>query len=394
MKIVIFNFHAQQSGGIASCLKYHFLGFKELGHEVKIYELVRSNKANKPYREPDFSSPNIHYNKPLDVSRCDIKSKELVDIIRWADFILMEKACPSKSKHYLYLKDWPVVYRIAYRMNIPTGVIWHDPWSNKYYSWFQDVVKYQPFIFPIHYASYGALVSYFPDLERVKIIPFPIDFNVIPWQEKINGTSTIFSCSVWKEWSRVHNLVMAAPFLRKAKLITASKGITKSYMTSQKKNNIRFTFYSKNIPLEEYRGKRVWDVAVESGNFKDISAISEKIKFDILSEGVDHCVNIATSKNWLGNTVRFLIESVSAGNRVLTTPFNIGTNIYGDFGMIDHECPNIEMFYGDVNNSLALASSLDGMVSRSPLKDISIRNKLEKMFDYKKVCKEILETIQ
>lgn len=240
MKILICLYSINNYGGITTYVEELAKGFKALGHRTSLVLLTETNR--KPYvrrhskRPGNFESvwPNMSANPDTgwggvwvysyaDRQRID----EFHELASKFDAVVWGVPVPSWSKLHL-VPSW----RRLYNMEVPQIAVVHDGNFRYLYPHLNAVAGRLEGVACVHGSAFQSAQQFDG---RYALIPNPhpgLRDDVPEWETKKVIT---VAAHMWKAWKHMELPVLAAPHLKRSKIVLAGDGIERRYMTSKDK---------------------------------------------------------------------------------------------------------------------------------------------------------------
>jgi len=289
MKILFLLFPIHQYDGILHHTNHLAEGLIELGHTVDLKVLSYSSGEqfirsipgkNTQLAKNTFFVKSLDkwchlkygwiFDKPNDILKynTDYNFAKTLDTINSYDLVyyLMPYASIQKSNRgnikWLKLIEQTTVRKIS---------TIHDGSAYKTNTQFAFTSELFDGIACVHQYAYEMSKNYFNGNFALIVNPFKIETNLdsilasSPYENRLKG---VFTWGFFKGWKRFDQFVRAVPFMKFEHKLIAGFGVEYAYMTSQDKIDPAYIYSDSqiekwNLP-ESYKGRRIWDVAIEN----------------------------------------------------------------------------------------------------------------------------------
>lgn len=272
MKIAICLHSIADFGGIINHTEHLVQGFRELGHEATIFELVnRESVKAQAVTDTEKQQPYLT-GIPLDqfsgwrfpkenrlAYRGNKAMKETRNTLCHFDLVIWSIPVPTLNKANLGNDTWPQLYD----MPVKQFAVIHDGNFPKAYPHLSMVRDKISDVICVHDAAFASMAG--SGFRRSMIFnpfaPLASDYEQMlmksNWEQRRKG----FVClQTFKYWKRVHDVVGMIPYLPAIEdgelRVVAGRGIEYQYMTSEDK--------CKPIYFHE-DGRKYWDAALANG---------------------------------------------------------------------------------------------------------------------------------
>jgi len=235
MKILIAIFEIQDYGGIVGHAEDLTAGLQAAGHTVD-FVLLRNGEldSKRKWDAPKNSNPSLLANEVNNLSGwygCDVLGYAGKDgVKKWLnkaakyDLVIYEIPVP-KLDH----SEWKQMFTAE---TMQLSVI-HDAHYQTLYHHLQEVTHLLHGVVAVHPAAYHNMT----DVEcPVALIGNPI--QLAPWEAIPSCQAKrkhIVCAHIWKAWKNMDQVVAAAPYIDRARLVMGGDGIEGRYMRSIKK---------------------------------------------------------------------------------------------------------------------------------------------------------------
>lgn len=335
MKIFVVMHVFNNFGGIINHNEQLCAGFKELGHDVTFAyvkptkTLYKETKQDIPegYEIGEGTGVPVHQGKGWISPYYSLKHpdsiKQFVEDANKHDIVIWQSVFGFKNAETEKFTDWiPMIEDV----NSKQVVIIHDGNLQKLYSW---IYKFQ------HKFSGIACVhpSAFKSADFLSV-PRNLILNPQNIENKTVGNfsqkqNKILSLQTFKRWKRVDDLIASVPYIN-GKVIVAGDGIERNYMTSKDKCKPEYFCTLSRDPSAkpEMVNKKIWDNALEFGDFEYIGFIIEKQRNEIL-ETSKFLLDPSWSMNYGEHFNRVIVDAMLNGTVPIARNFGVSDNEYG-----------------------------------------------------------------
>jgi glycosyltransferase involved in cell wall biosynthesis len=168
------------------------------------------------------------------------------------------------------------------------------------------------------------------DVPRALILN-PQDISGIPETSSYaQREKKILSIQTFKRWKRVDDLIRAVPYMPEVETLVGGAGIEAAYMMSKDKCKEEYYATSQYDPnvTEKRQGKRIWENAETSGNFKYLGFISGAKRDKILAT-CKFLVDPSWSNTFGEHFNRVVIDAMRIGTVPIAVNFGVSNNAEG-----------------------------------------------------------------
>ena len=339
MKILMVMHTFNNFGGIINHCEHLMAGLKELGHEVN-FAYLKGTKTVRPVEIPSVlkegweigigSGYPVHQGDGWMAPYYSYKVKEsidkFVDDANKHDIVIWQSIFGFKNKDTEKYKDWlPMIENVKAKQ----VVIIHDANLKKLYPWISLFEKHFAGLACVHPAAYES--ADFMSTPRALILN-PQDIAGVPPTPQFAGRENkILSIQTFKRWKRVDDLIRAVPYMKNVKTLVGGYGIEAAYMMSKDKCKEEYFATRQYDPdvTPDREGKRIWENAEESGNFKYLGFISGAVRDQILM-----CSKFLVDPSW-SNTFgehfnRVVVDAMRIGAVPIAVNFGVSNNEEGN----------------------------------------------------------------
>jgi glycosyltransferase involved in cell wall biosynthesis len=338
MKIMMVMHTFNNFGGIINHCEHLVAGLKEIGHEVT-FAYLKPNKQVKPVEIPTELKEGyeigigtgypVHQGDGWIAPYYSYKVKESIDqFVQDAnqhDLVIWQSIFGFKNKDTEQYLEWlPMIEQITAKQ-VP---IIHDANLKKLYPWIVLFEKHFAGLACVHPAAYDS--ADFMDVPRALILN-PQDIAGIPETPPFNQRDNkILSIQTFKRWKRVDDLVRAVPYMKDVKTLVGGYGIEAAYMMSKDKCKEEYFATSQYDPdvTPDREGKRIWENAENSGNFKYLGFISGAKRDEILATS-KFLVDPSWSNTFGEHFNRVVIDAMRIGTVPIAVNYGVSNNDEG-----------------------------------------------------------------
>lgn len=354
-KIAILLFEAKNSlGGLLPSTQNLLEGFRELGHgvQVRIFhaewrEALSESLLRRRVESSTDLGHGLLYRKQGNQIQLTSDSRHsrpyggkaayaLRDELAEYDGVILSSSIPSYgSKISREDQDWKIVLDHGKPM---VGIIRDCHWLRLHPNLMQLRDKFVC-LAGVHPAAYQSLKN-FPGPITCQVNPFDISLAEEEY-EKDWGAVCI---STWaKKWKHIEDIVRAVPYLKSVKLHFAGGGIELYYMQATKGRKeytgLDYETYAKKLKYyewhkgdedlrQEWRGKKIWDVALET-NMEFYGFLAGK-KLHKLQSRCGGLVDPSYHKDWGEHFNRVIVEAIIHHSIPFARPYGISDNKKGE----------------------------------------------------------------
>jgi glycosyltransferase involved in cell wall biosynthesis len=335
MKIMMVMHTFNNFGGIINHCEHLVAGLKELGHDVT-FAYLKGNKTVRPVEIPTELKEGyeigigtgypVHQGDGWIAPYYSYKVKESIDkFVEDAnkhDLVIWQSIFGFKNKDTEKSLDWlPMVEKVTTKQ-VP---IIHDANLKKLYPWIQIYEKHFSGLACVHPAAYES--ADFMDVPRALILN-PQDISGIPETPPYaQRENKLLSIQTFKRWKRVDDLIRAVPYMPGVETLVGGYGIEAAYMMSKDKCKEEYFATSQYDPdvTEDRQGKRIWENAENSGNFKYLGFISGAKRDEILSTS-KFLVDPSWSNTFGEHFNRVVIDAMRIGTVPIAVNYGVSNN--------------------------------------------------------------------
>lgn len=275
MKILITFYDFNNLGGIVNSQEALYAGLTELGHKVKAVRLEWKEKVQPGTpggRSRVVGEQGMRYDQELGwhwpvENRIPYKGGE--NLRRWKEFaskfdlIIWQIPVPTLQRGNFGNLDWLELYDVPVKQIVCV----HDGNFHKQYPWLYAIRKHLTGAVGVHPCAYHSL----KDIDIPRAMAFSPQKDIekrlsnVEYSDRAAG---FLSLQTFKAWKHVDDLVRAIAHMNKTeKKLIAGGGIHYYYMTSKTKLKEIYLANFKSDPdlRPKWKGKRIWDLALENG---------------------------------------------------------------------------------------------------------------------------------
>ena len=242
----------------------------------------------------------------------------------------------------------------------------HDGNLKKLYSWIHKFEHKWAGLACVHPSAYKS--ADFMEVPR-KMILNPQNLDPLPEATPFKKRQKILLApQTFKRWKRVDDLIAAVPYIE-GNVIVAGDGMERAYMMSEEKCKDEYYCTKQLDPnaTEDRLGKRIWQNAEESGNFKYVGFVSEAKRDEILGHSM-FLLDPSWSLTYGEHFNRSIVDAMRVGVVPIARNLGISDNQEGigslfkpneNYLMIPHDATPKQ--FGDLVNKFFNISEADYM---------------------------------
>lgn len=398
MKIFVAMHVFSNFGGIINHNEQLCAGLKELGHDVT-FAYIKPTKTfckehipvlGEGYEIGEGTGYPVHQGNGWDAPYYSLLNpdsiKQFVEDANKHDIVIWQSIFGFKNQETEEFDGWtPMIEDV----NAKQIVVIHDANIKKLYSWIYKFQHKFTAIATVHTSAQSS--ADFLEVPRNMILN-PQDMSKVYKSSFKDKKKSLLSLQTFKGMKRVDTLVSAIPYID-GHVFLAGDGIERNYMTSIDKCKPQYycTYEVDPNATDEMRDKKIWDNALNNGNFEYLGFITEQKRDEILNDSM-FLLDPSWSKSYGAHFNRVIVDAMMTGTVPIARNLGISDNEDGvtellkpgkNYLMIPHDVTPKQ--FGDYVNKFF-------NISESEYDEIVETNfELIKQFDRKIVAQQFID---